>query len=418
MSSEFYSMIRQLMLQSADLLEMPERFKLILSEPKNELTTSFPVRMDNGEFKLFKGFRVQHSNLLGPYKGGMRYHPEVDIDHLKSLAAIMTMKSSLMKIPFGGAKGGVQVDPRSLSTDECMRLSRRFISALADNIGPDYDIPAPDVGTNAQIMAWMADTYANLHQVSRRLGGQGVVTGKPLIYGGSHGREKATGQGLTFVLEKVLPDYGLSFSDLTYTLQGYGQVGSWTGRLLNERGAKLKAVMDHSGIIGNEAGLDAEDLAKYVAKTGGVAGYESADSIDAGTFYGMEVDAFIPAALEQFIDLEQARQLRCRLIAEAANAPLTPKAEEYLLNKGTSILPAVLCNAGGVTVSYFEWKQNRQAEQWPADYVDEQLRQIMYSAVDRVHLTAGRFKLDLRQAAYVTAVEHLYGVYSIRGIFP
>ncbi len=418
MSTEFYGMIQQLMLQSAELLDVPKRFKLILSEPKNELSLNFPVRMDDGEYRLFKGFRVQHNNVLGPYKGGMRYHADVDINHLKSLAAIMTMKCALVQIPFGGAKGGVQVDTYQLSQDENMRLTRRFISALADNIGPDYDIPAPDVGTNAQTMAWMADTYVNLHQVSRRLGGQSVVTGKPLVYGGSHGREKATGQGLVYVLEKVLTEYGLAFQGLKFTLQGYGNVGSWVGRLLVERGAVLQAVMDHTGIIHADAGIDPNALALHVQTTGGVAGFKEVDTVSEDEFYQIKTDLFVPAALEQFIDLPRAKRLNCRLIAEAANAPLTPEAEEFLLNKGINILPAVLCNVGGVTVSYFEWKQNRQAEQWLAKEVDAELQRYIHSAVDRVKATAQNCRIDLRQAAYVTAIEHLFRVYSIRGIFP
>lgn len=405
-------------LLAAESLGLPRPLQLILAQPKNEIMLHFPVPMDDGTFRLFKGYRVQHNNVLGPYKGGIRFHSEVKLDHVKALAAVMTMKCALARLPFGGAKGGVKMEPRQLSQGELMRLTRRFTSALGSNISPDYDIPAPDMGTNAQIMAWMADTYMNLGEPNRRLGGRGVVTGKPLEFGGSQGREKATGQGLVFVLQEILPEMGLSLDQISFSLIGYGNVGSWTGRLLRDRGAKLKAVLDHSGAIHHDDGLDALALASHVDKTGGVGGFPNAESITAEEFYKTPVDLFIPAALEQMIDPDKAKLLQCKVLAEAANVPVTPAGERVLVERGISVLPAILCNAGGVTVSYFEWKQNRQAETWDRDFVDHQLEKQMMQAAVRVKTTARRMNCDMRTAAYCSALEHIGEVYKLRGIFP
>lgn len=405
-------------LDAADRLNLPKRLQLILAQPKNEIIVHLPVQMDDGEWRLFKGYRVQHNNVLGPYKGGIRFHHEVNLDHVKALAAVMTMKCALIRLPYGGAKGGVAVDPRQHSKDEIMRLTRRFTSAMGTNIGPEYDIPAPDLGTNAQMMAWIADTYMNLHGMHKRLDGLGVVTGKPLEFGGSQGRDKATGQGLCYVLEEMLPGMGFDVSGVSFSLIGYGNVGSWTGRLLTQRGAKLRAVLDHTGAVVREAGLDAEALAKHVEQTGGVQGFIGGDVLKDEEFYKLPVDIFIPAALEQMIDAEKAKLLQCRVLAEAANAPTTPAGERVLLDRGIGVLPATLCNAGGVTVSYFEWKQNRQAETWDLEVVDAQLKKLMVSAARRVLETARKLEVDMRAAAHCTALEHLANVYTLRGIFP
>ena len=405
-------------LEAAEILNLPRHLQLILSEPKNELMVHFPVRRDDGSFQLFKGYRVQHNNILGPYKGGMRYHPDVSLDHIKSLAVLMTMKCSLLGLPLGGAKGGVQVAPGQLSQDELMRLTRRFTTALASNIGPDHDIPAPDMGTNAQVMAWMADTYMNTIGPALRNLGSSVVTGKPPEFGGSRGREKATGQGLVFVLEEILPELGISINGMNFSVIGYGNVGSWASRLLGEQGARLRAVLDHTGAIREDRGISPQDLGAHVEKTGGVAGFEAAASVGTEEFYRTPVDVFIPAALEQMIDQEEASLLDCKVVAEGANAPTTPEAERSLLDRGVSVLPAVLCNAGGVTVSYFEWKQNRQAETWDLQEVDAQLHRHMYSAALRVKQAALDHKTDMRTAAHLAALEHIGKVYHLRGIFP
>lgn len=405
-------------LEAANALDVPHRLKLILSQPKNELMVHCPVKMDDGSWKLFKGYRVQHNNALGPYKGGIRFHPEVKLDEVKTLALLMTMKCALARIPFGGAKGALRIDPRSVSKDELMRVTRRLTSALGDNIGPDYDIPAPDVGTNAQIMAWMADTYMNFVESSSKVIALGIVTGKPLEFGGSEGREKATGQGLVYVLDALLPGMNIKLNEVSCSLLGYGNVGSWTGRLLQKRGTTLKAVMDHTGAILNEDGIDAEALAKHVATTGGIHGFPGAKAIDRDTFFATPVDLFIPAALEQMVDLEHAKRLQCKVLVEAANAPTTPKAEHYLLEKGVEVLPAILCNAGGVTVSYFEWKQNRQSETWDEEYVDECLKKTMTRSANRVLEMAQRLDCNMRMASYAAALEFIDKVYELREVFP
>lgn len=405
-------------LAASQQLGLPRRLQLILAQPKNEIMVHFPVRMDNGTYRLIKGYRVQHNNVLGPYKGGIRYHAAVDLDHVKALSVLMTMKCALMRLPYGGGKGGVKIDPRSLSPGELMRLTRRFTHALGANLGEDYDIPAPDVGTDAQTMAWMADTYMNLSGPHDRLDHHGVVTGKPVGFGGSLGREKATGQGLVYVLEQMLPSLNLAADSARFSVIGYGNVGSWTARLLARKGARLQAVLDHTGAICNENGIDAEALASHVRVTGGVGGFTQAHPIDSETFYATAVDVLIPAALEQMIGPEEAARLNCRVVAEGANAPLTPQGERILLDRDIAILPAILCNAGGVTVSYFEWKQNRQSETWDLEQVDERLRKTMVRASRRVVELAEKRQFDLRTAAYCSALEHIAKVYEIRGIFP
>lgn len=405
-------------LEAANALDIPHRLKLIISQPKNEIMVHCPVQMDNGSWQIFKGYRVQHNNVLGPYKGGIRYHPEVKLDEVKTLALLMTMKCALARLPFGGAKGALRIDPRAVSQEELMRVTRRLTAALGDNIGPDYDIPAPDVGTNAQIMAWMADTYINMAETSSKVTARGIVTGKPLAFGGSAGREKATGQGLVYVLDALLPGMGIELNQVSCSLIGYGNVGSWTARLLQARGTTLKAVMDHTGAIFNPNGIDAEALALHVQGTGGVHDFADASAIDTETFYATPVDLFIPAALEQMVDLEHAKHMQCKVLVEGANAPTTPRAERYLLERGVEVLPAILCNAGGVTVSYFEWKQNRQSETWDEAEIDAQLKTTMTRSAERVLEMAKRLNSSMRTASYAAAMEHIDQVYNMRGVFP
>ncbi len=408
-------------LHACEILELPHHVQIILAQPKNEIMVHFPVLMDDGHHRLFKGYRVQHNNACGPYKGGIRFHPEVSLDDVKSLAALMTMKCSLVRIPFGGGKGGVKVDPRTLSKEELRRVSRRFISAIETQVGPDYDIPAPDVGTNAQVMAWFADTYMNISSGPNRGDSQAVVTGKPIEMGGSLGREKATGQGVIDVLAELLPELNLSISTCTAALLGYGNVGSWAAKLLAERGGKVLSAFDHTGGVYNEHGLDTLALDEWVKNHGGVAGFEkegAADAISIDEFYSMDVDVFIPAALEQMITEDRARQMNCKVVAEAANAPTTPAGERVLMEKGVEILPAILCSSGGVTVSYFEWVQNKTHMAWDIERVDEELNRHMVLAARRVQLARHRFNVDMRTAAYIAALENLGKVYAMRGIFP
>ena len=299
-----------------------------------------------------------------------------------------------------------------------MRMVRRFTAALGDNIGPDHDIPAPDVGTGEQEMAWMADTYMNMTQVAHRGMGNAVVTGKPVNFGGSEGRAKATGQGLVFVLEDVLPEMGLPLDQLTYSVIGFGNVGSWTARLLAKHGAKLTAVTDHKGAILNEDGIDAEALADYVRENGSVLNFPGTRAGGTEDFYAHEVDLMVPAALEQMIGADEARMINAKVIAEGANAPTTPAGDRVLSERGIKVLPAILCNCGGVTVSYFEWVQNRTATYWDADRVDTELRQHMRSATARVLAQVDACDGDLRAASYAAALKKLAEVYAVRGIFP
>lgn len=420
------------MLDAAERMDLRHRIKIILAQPKNEIMVHFPVRLDDGHHHLFKGYRVQHNNALGPYKGGLRFHPDVHLDDVKSLALLMTMKCSLVRIPYGGGKGGVKCDPRKLSIGELERVTRRFCAAISHAIGPDYDIPAPDVNTNAQVMAWFADTYESLTDSNRSSwDAMRVVTGKPVEIGGSLGREKATGQGVVDVLKEMLPEININVQGMRVSILGYGNVGSWAGRILHDCGAKIVAVMDHTGGIRNDEGLDAHALAEHVVKNGGVAGFGSgtatgsggkashgAQAISAEDFYRTKVDVFIPAALEQMIKQEQAGWLDCKVVAEAANAPTTPAGDRVLESKGIEVLPAILCNAGGVTVSYFEWVQNKSCVSWDAEQVDRELNRHMVMAARRTKLARQRYDVGLRTASYIAALENIARVYEVRGIFP
>lgn len=427
-----YTQTVSTMLKSAEIINLRHRVKIILAQPKNEIMVHFPVKMDDGHHRLFKGYRVQHNNALGPYKGGLRFHSDVHLDDVKSLAFLMTMKCSLVRVPFGGGKGGIKVNPRELSPDELMRLSRRFTSAIAANIGPDYDIPAPDVGTNAQIMAWIADTYVNISASNRDVNPSAVVTGKPLEVGGSLGREKATGQGVVDVIKEMLPEIGIPIKGMRVSILGFGNVGSWAGKILQDLGARVIAVADHTGALRNDEGIDCHAMADYCARNGGLAGFEkSAETTATGgnastggtpisldEFYETPVEVFIPAALEQMIKEREAAMINAKVIAEAANAPITPAGDRVLQQRGIEILPAILCNAGGVVVSYFEWVQNKSCVTWDVEQVDKELNRHMVMAARRTNLARQRYQCDLRTASYIAALEHIGKVYTVRGIFP
>ncbi|MDX2116987.1 MAG: Glu/Leu/Phe/Val dehydrogenase [Planctomycetota bacterium] len=405
------------MLQAAEVMGLPHYLQIILAQPKNEIMVHFPVKMDDGKFRLFKGYRVQHNNALGPFKGGLRFHPDVHLDDVKSLAFLMTMKCSLAHLPYGGGKGGIKVDPRKHTKSEMERIVRRFTVAIAHNIGPDYDIPAPDVGSNAQHMAWIADTYSFLSEVGGK-DPNAVITGKPIEYGGSLGREKATGQGVVDTLCEMLPEIGVQPKGATFSVLGFGNVGSWSGKIFQSKGAKMIAAGDHTGFIRNDAGIDANDLGNYVSQQGGVAGYSKATAISKEEFYKTKVDVMIPAALEQMIQETEASWMNCKVVAEGANAPTTPAGERALQKKGIEILPAILCNSGGVTVSYFEWVQNKTFSTWEMEEVDQKLNQYMVSAAHRTKAARQRYNCDLRTAAYIAALENLAKAYASRGIFP
>jgi glutamate dehydrogenase (NAD(P)+) len=403
---------------AADLMGLDPEIRKILSVTTNEIVVNFPVKMDDGCIKIFTGYRVQHNNVLGPYKGGLRFHPAVNIDEVRALAAWMTWKTAIAGIPYGGAKGGIQIEPWQYSDGELERITRRFTFDLGSNIGPEYDIPAPDVNTNAQIMAWILDTYLSMMPPLERNRCVHVVTGKPVESGGSLGRTKATGQGLVYVLEAWAKDHDFDLNGATYFLQGFGNVGSWTARLLKPHGAKLLAVEDHTGAIRNLDGIDAEDLAAYVEANGSIKGYPNVEKIDHQTFMSTQADIFVPAALENQITAETAPWLNVKVVAEGANGPTNVEGDQILKEKGVVVLPDVLCNAGGVIVSYFEWLQNKRSEFWDLEEVDAKLYKQIVGAYKRVHKNTTTFNADWRIAAYIVALSRLEKVYKERGIFP
>jgi len=406
--------------RAAELLELEPWITMILSEPKNEIRVNFPVLMDDGQYRLFKGYRVQHNNILGPYKGGIRYHPGIDINKLKALASWMAFKCALVDLPLGGAKGGVEVNPKEYSKNELMRITRRFTHGLGENIGPDYDIPAPDVGTNAQTMVWMMDTHINATNAHDRFAMRGVVTGKTLACGGSLGRDKATAQGVVYTLESWAERRGFNFDGATFVVQGFGNAGSWTARLLCQKGAKLLAASNSRGVIYNDKGIDPNALLAYLEKHKDPSGFSGAESIPDKQLWQIKADVLIPAALESQIDGDNVGDIDVKVIAEAANGPTSPAADDVLREKGITVIPDILCNAGGVIVSYFEWVQNRKNERWELEEVDRKLRRLMTVAYDAVEEAGKRFDLgqDTRTAAYLVALERIQAAYQDRGIFP
>ncbi|MCS5678211.1 MAG: Glu/Leu/Phe/Val dehydrogenase [Actinomycetota bacterium] len=405
--------------RGADLIDLPDDLRSILSQPKNEVIVNFPVRMNDGSYRVFRGYRIQHSNLLGPYKGGVRFHSLVDLDEVKALASWMTWKSALCEIPFGGAKGGISFDPNTLEADELERVVRRFTHALGGNIGPDHDIPAPDLGSNAQSMVWMMDTYANSTGTTERQNVKRIVTGKTLETGGSPGREKATGQGVVFCLQHWADEVGFDLAGATASLQGFGNVGSAAGRILQVHGARVVAVADHGGAIADEDGIDAFELTDWVREHGSVAGFPRAMWIDPDDYWAVPADLLLPAALENQITVENVHQIQARVVVEAANGPTSLEAEQVLADRGIDVLPDILVNAGGVIVSYFEWLQNRSAQRWSLEDVDFKLRDTLWQACDSVADLRAELEVPSRRdAAYAVALRRLQVVYKQRGIFP
>jgi glutamate dehydrogenase (NAD(P)+) len=404
--------------KAADLMKLDPSVRQILGTTMNEVVVHFPVKMDDGRMEVFTGYRVQHNNALGPFKGGLRFHPAVDIDEVRALATWMTWKCAIAGIPFGGGKGGIQMDPSKYSVTELERISRRFTFALGNTIGPEYDIPAPDVNTNAQIMAWILDTYQSMMPAHERQRMLHVVTGKPIEAGGSLGRDKATGQGVVYLIREWSKDRKFDLAGATYIVQGFGNVGSWAARLMKPFGSRLIAAEDVTGSIANEAGIDPDELAKYVKAKGGVAGYPDAKPITHLAFLRAKADIFIPAALENQITGATAPLLNVRLVAEGANGPTDPDGDRVLFERKIDLLPDILCNSGGVIVSYFEWLQNKRSESWELQEVDCKLYRRIVDAYARVRETARQYGVDWRTAAYVVALARLEKVYRERGIFP
>ncbi|HKE17668.1 MAG TPA: Glu/Leu/Phe/Val dehydrogenase [Kofleriaceae bacterium] len=390
----------------------------ILSQPKNEIMVHFPVRMDDGEYRLFKGYRVQHNNVLGPYKGGIRYHKDVHIDEVKALATWMTFKCSLLHLPFGGGKGGVQFDPKQCSRGELMRLTRRFTHALGENIGPDYDIPAPDVNTNSQTMVWMMDTYMNSTTAGERDSMRGVVTGKTLECGGSEGRDKATGQGTVFCIEEWADHKKVDLGRATFLCQGFGNAGSWASSLLARHGSRLLATSNSRHAIYNDRGLDVESLRRHYAQTGDLSTFREAETIPMSQFWKIKADILIPGAIETQITADNVDDIQVKLVAEAANGPTTLQADQSLERRGIDLIPDILCNAGGVVVSYFEWVQNKKSEHWELEEVDRKLETKIKKAFRRVWAFRDERRVSSRTAAFAVALERIRLAYQQREIFP
>ena len=399
---------------AADKLHLDDGMRRILSKPKRELTVNFPVRMDDGSFRVFTGHRVQHSLTPGPAKGGIRYHQDVTLDEVKALAMWMTWKCATVGIPYGGGKGGVAVDPRQMSLNEIERLTRRFASEIAVIIGPEIDIPAPDVNTNAQTMAWIMDTISMM----RGYPIPGLITGKPIPIKGSLGRTEATARGLQYVVREATQAVGMPLAGATVVIQGFGNVGGNTARLLSEDGAKIIAVSDVYGAIYSPKGIDATAAQDYVMHNGSLKDFPDTESITNVELLELKCDILVPAALEGVITAANADRIRAKMIAEGANGPTTPEADRILYDKGVIVIPDILANAGGVTVSYFEWAQNIQGYYWAEEEVNQKLERVMTHAFDDVYEVANHNKVDMRIGANMLAIARVAEVTRLRGIFP
>jgi glutamate dehydrogenase (NAD(P)+) len=409
-----YEVAVEQFMQAADKLNLDEGMKQILSQPKRELTVHFPVRLDDGSYKVFTGYRVQHSLTRGPAKGGIRYHQDVTLDEVKALAMWMTWKCATVGIPYGGAKGGVIVNPKEYSITEIERLTRRFAAEIAPIIGPEIDIPAPDVNTNSQTMAWIMDTISMLKGYPI----PGLITGKPIAVEGSLGRNEATARGLQYVVREAVKTKGMRLEGARVVVQGFGNAGSIAARLLAEDGAIILAVSDSQGGIYSPRGIDPNRATRYKQEHSTLAGLADTDVISNEELLEIECDILVPAALESVITRHNADRIKTKIIAEAANGPTTPEADRILFEKGVLILPDILANAGGVTVSYFEWAQNIQGYYWAEDEVNQKLERVMKRAFQDVYETASNSNVDTRTGAYMLAISRVAEVTKLRGIFP
>jgi glutamate dehydrogenase (NAD(P)+) len=399
---------------AADHLALDPGLRAVLRVAQREFTVHFPVKRDDGSVEVFQGYRVQHNVARGPAKGGLRFHPKTDLDDVRALAMLMTWKAALVDVPFGGAKGGVTCDPSSMGPRELEALTRRFATELEGIIGPDSDIPAPDVGTNAQTMAWIMDTVS----MHRGYSVPGVVTGKPIAIGGSVGRADATGQGVVYTIAEVARRGGLELAGSRVAVQGFGNVGEATARLLHEAGAQVVAITDVHGGVARADGLDVPFLRSYMSEHGTIAGAPGTRPIDNDELFGLDVDILVLAALESQITEANAGTVRARILAEAANGPVAPDADPILRRNRVEVIPDILCNAGGVIVSYFEWAQNRAAVAWTLDEINERLRHQILTAADTVWARAAADEIEPRLAAQAIAVERVAEATRLRGLYP
>ena len=397
--------------RAADLIGLDETIRTSLNVPDRELMVEVPLRKDDGTIESFRGYRVQHNNSRGPFKGGIRYHEEVDLDEVRSLAALMTWKTALVDIPYGGGKGGISVNPSTLSELELERLSRRFFRAINPIIGVNRDIPAPDVNTNPQIMAWFMDEYGMINGHT-----PGIVTGKPIELGGSLGRNAATGKGTAIIARETASLLNMDLEGASAVIQGFGNVGSFAGRFLNEMGSKIIAVSDVNGGLYDPDGLDITSLIEYNNKNGTIKGFSQGDLVSNEDILNIECDFLIPAALGGVIHKMNVEKLNCRVIIEAANGPVTPPADDILFKKGVYVVPDILTNAGGVTVSYFEWVQNLQQFQWTEEEVNDKLENKMVAAFNEVSSMMKSKKTSMRMAAFAVAIDRVAKSFELRGV--
>lgn len=413
MGSVYKNAMKQLS-EAAALIQLDKHIVNILEQPKNSVEFIIPVKMDNGEVNLYKGYRVQHNDARGPYKGGIRFHPNVDIDEVRSLAFWMSIKTAVVGIPYGGAKGGVTVDPKLLSDNEKEKIARGYVRGIKDNIGPNRDIPAPDVNTTPQIMAWMMDEYSLIsgkHEPSS-------FTGKPVEVGGMIDREPATGQGGAYVLDEYVKNLKQAKKEYTIAIQGFGNVGKFFAEVIHYIGKpyKIVAISDSSGAIYDKNGLDIPFVISHKKETGSVIGYEKSTSLDEKKLFSLDVDILVPAALENAIEKNMAQEVKAEIILELANGPITSEAEEILLDNMVTIIPDVLANAGGVTVSYFEWILGKSGDQWSSEQTQDKLKAILIKACRDIAIIQKQYKTDMRKAAYILAISRIAEAIKVRGI--
>src|SRR3954447_10308436 len=405
-----YDIVRHWFHAAADLLGLDDDIRAVMLSAYREVQVQIPVRLADGKVHVYAGYRVQHNGARGPYKGGIRYHPEVDLDEVRALAALMTWKTAIAGVPFGGAKGGINAPGSELERDEVEEITRSFIDKIDKVIGPTRDIPAPDVNTNAQVMAWMMDEYGKLHGHT-----PAVVTGNPIALEGSYGRESATGRGLVYLFREAAPTQGLTPSETRFVVQGYGNVGSWAARIMEQLGSTMVAASDAHGAIRNDGGIDANELARHAAESGRVSDFEGAEPVGPEDFLRTPCEVFIPASLGGMIHAENADLLDTKMVLEGANSPTTPRADEILADKGVFIIPDVMANAGGVVVSYFEWVQNLQHFRWDEREVNDRLGTIMRRAYRECLARAREDEVSLRVACFELGIERVLEAARLRG---
>ena len=405
-----YEAVNYFFERAAERLQIKHDSLELLREPWRELRVQVPVRRDNGDLSVFIGYRVQHNGARGPYKGGVRYHLRADIEEVRALASLMTWKTALVDLPFGGAKGGIQCDPHTMSSNELNSMTRRYVQNVSHILGPNRDIPAPDLNTNAQTMAWMMDAYGQLYGHT-----PAIVTGKPVELGGSYGRASATGRGLVYALQEWTRLGGMELAGKTVAIQGFGQVGSWVARLIRDVGCRVIAISDHSGATFNSLGLGIDALSDYHLSTGTVNGFPGGEMLTNDELLEIQCDYLIPAAIEEVINVTNADRIKASVVIEAANHPITPAADAILTERGIQILPDLLANAGGVTVSYFEWAQNIQEFRWDEERVNTELHSRMTRATAAVVTRAMETNVPLREAAFMIGVERVSEAVALRG---